>query len=259
MARATSCDGAVFAKGKIKNNALGWAPSQVSVQNLMDRASTFGSTRTIRDENYWLGSPLRVHRRCQEPMFSISNAIAYENSMLLATESCNHAKLAPSCWWDVSGPTIDRQYVPKHAEALIDLLMQAFMTMQYPDLYIISPFKEVIAQLQRQLLASQELKELFKQKFPDTALHSWIRQSVGTVHTFQGKQAAVVFFVLGADKSTLPAIEWASRKPNLLNVAVTRGQSRFYIIGDYALWKNWPHFEVAAKKLKAVRYSKASR
>lgn len=121
------------------------------------------------------------------------------------------------------------------------------------------PFKEVIAQLQRQLMASQELKELFKQKFIDTALHSWIRQSVGTVHTFQGKQAAVVFFVLGADKSTLPAIEWASRKPNLLNVAVTRGQSRFYIIGDYALWKNWPHFEIAAKKLKAVMYSKTSR
>ena len=164
-----------------------------------------------------------------------------------------------SLWWDVRGHTTDRQYVPKQAESLLDLLIQTFGSMPHPDLYISSPFKEVIAQLQRQLMASQELKELFKQKFIDTALHSWIRQSVGTVHTFQGKQAAVVFFVLGADKSTLPAIEWASRKPNLLNVAVTRGQSRFYIIGDYALWKNWPHFEIAAKKRKTVMYSKTSR
>jgi superfamily I DNA and/or RNA helicase len=68
---------------------------------------------------------------------------------------------------------------------------------------------------------------LFTKKLSAKPLHHWVRQAVGTVHTFQGKQAAAVFFVLGADKTTLSAIEWASRKPNLLNVAVTRAQSRF--------------------------------
>ena len=75
-------------------------------------------------------------------------------------------------------------------------------------------------------------------------------QAIGTVHTFQGKQACAVFFVLGADKSLSVPSNWASRKPNLLNVAVTRAQARFYMIGDYDLWKTWPHFEVAAKKLE---------
>lgn len=44
---------------------------------------------------------------------------------------------------------------------------------------------------------------------------------IGTVHTFQGKQASAVFFVLDEDRMTLGSVEWASRKPNLLNVAVT--------------------------------------
>ncbi len=243
-----------MAKSKIKDYMLNWAPSQVSVQNLMDRISCFGSERTIRDESYWLGSPLRVHRRCQEPMFSIANSIAYESSMLLATCQKQEFALPKSCWWDVCGNTSDRQYVPVQGNSLAHLLKQAFLSMQNPDVYVISPFREVISQLQQLLLADKELHELFSNKYSNISLHDWLRQSTGTVHTFQGKQAAVVFFVLGADKSTLSAIDWASRKPNLLNVAVTRAQSRFYMIGDYDLWKTWPHFDVAARKLERCKF-----
>lgn len=112
----------------------------------------------------------------------------------------------------------------------------------------------MVTQVQHLLLVDKEVHELFKQKFSTIRLHDWVRQAIGTVHTFQGKQALAVFFILGADKSTLGAIEWASRKPNLLNVAVTRAQSRLYIIGDYDLWKLWPHFDVAAKKLERRRW-----
>lgn len=239
-----------MAKSKIKDHLLSWAPSQVSVQNLMDRTSIFGSHRQIREESYWIGSPLRVHRRCQEPMFSIANTIAYEGSMLLATAPGKESSLPPSCWWDVGGHASNRQYVVEQGDALIHLLMDSFKKMKTPDLYVISPFREVIAQVQELVMKDPTLGEFFKQKFRAIPLQQWVRQAIGTVHTFQGKQAAVVFFILGADKSTLGAIDWASRKPNLLNVAVTRAQSRFYIIGDYNLWKTWPHFEVAAKKLE---------
>jgi hypothetical protein len=239
-----------MAKNKIKDFLLNWAPSQVSVQNLMDRTSIFGSKRHIQEESYWIGSPLRVHRRCQEPMFSIANAIAYEGSMLLATLPGNEVSLPPSSWWDVCGPAKTRQYVVEQGDALVHLLMDAFAKMNKPDLYVISPFREVITQLQKLILKERILGEIFKQKYPFIPLQHWVQQAIGTVHTFQGKEAAVVFFVLGADRSTLGAVEWASRKPNLLNVAVTRAQSRFYIIGDYNLWKTWPHFDVAAKKLE---------
>lgn len=248
-----------MAKSLIKDYALIWSPSKVSVQNLMDRISIFGSERTILDESYWLGSPLRVHRRCLEPMFSISNIIAYANSMLLVTESGKEIALPPSCWWDVPGHTSYRQYVPKQGDALIQLLMDSFANMSHPDLYVISPFREVVNQIQQLVTNDKALTLLFKQKFPNISFQQWVRQAIGTVHTFQGKQAAVVFFVLGADETTLGAIEWASRKPNLLNVAVTRAQLRFYIVGDYALWKIWPYFEVAAKKLKRCNFSSTKR
>lgn len=241
-----------MAKSKLNDNTLSWAPSQVSVQNLMDRVSIFGSKRTILEENYWLGSPLRVHRRCLEPMFTIANTIAYEGNMLQATE-VKEISLPASCWWDVRGRATNRQVVPDQVAALLQLLMSSFAIMDTPDLFVISPFREVVSEIQQSLLEAKTIKKLFEQKFPSTPLLQWVKQAVGTVHTFQGKQAAAVFLVLGADKSTFGAIEWASAKPNLLNVAVTRAQSRFYMIGDYDLWRNRPYFEVAAKKLAPCR------
>lgn len=239
-----------MAKSRIKDDTLSWAPSQVSVQNIIDRTSIFGLKRTIRDESYWISSPLRVHRRCLDPMFTISNLIAYESSMLLVTQPGMELSLLPSCWWDVNGRASNRQYVSAHGNALMHLLKEIFISMDDPDLYVISPFREVVSQIQQLLIANKEFNGFFKEKFPTVSLSLWARQSIGTVHAFQGKQALVVFFVLGADRSTLGAVEWASRKPNLLNVAVTRARSRLYLIGDYDLWKKWPYFEVAAKQLE---------
>ncbi len=243
-----------MAKIRIKDYDLAWAPSQISVQNLMDRASVFGSMRTIREESYWLGSPLRVHRRCLEPMFTIANTIAYESSMLLATKPGSQNSLPLSCWWDISGHASDRQYVPDQGRALLHLLKDALLNMDLPEIFVISPFREVVAQLRQLIIESKSISELFKQKFPAIPFLHWVQQAFGTVHAFQGKQTTAVFFILGADKATFSAVEWASRKPNLLNVAVTRAQSRFYIIGDYDLWKTRPYFNIAAKKLERKRF-----
>jgi hypothetical protein len=239
-----------MAKIRIQDNSLDWAPSQISVQQVIDRISVFGSERTLRDVSYWVSSPLRVHRRCLEPMFTISNLIAYESSMHNATLNCGELSLPGSCWWDVGGNVSKKHYVSDHGDALLHLLKEMLKKMKSPDFYIISPFKEVIGQVQNLLSKDAELCHLFKDKFQAIPFSAWIRESIGTVHTFQGKQALAVFFVLGGDKSTSTAIEWASRKPNLLNVAVTRAKGRFYMIGDYDLWKTRPYFDVAAKKLE---------
>jgi len=244
-----------MAKSRIQDNTLEWVPSQVSVQNLLDRISSFGSERTMRHESYWVSSPLRVHRRCHEPMFSISNAIAYENSMHLAIDNDPTPDLPPSCWWHVEGGASHRQYVAEQGESLTQLLKEIFMQIERPDIYIISPFREVVRELQKLLSLDEELQKLFEAKFPGVFFSTFVRESVGTVHAFQGKQAIAVFFVLGADDSKLGALDWASSKPNLLNVAVTRARSRLYIIGDHDLWKQWPYFRVAAKKLTRRDYS----
>lgn len=66
------------------------------------------------------------------------------------------------------------------------------------------------------------------------------------MHTFQGKEEDIVFMVLGADADHHGAASWAASKPNLLNVALTRAQRRFYIVGDRNLWEGLPYFRETA-------------
>jgi len=99
-----------------------------------------------------------------------------------------------------------------------------------PDLYAISPFRT----------ARRGLEELLEQQFPSwgvrrkAAFERWLAKSVGTVHTFQGKEAEAVVLLLGG--RTPDAIDWATGTPNLLNVAVTRARRRLYVIGDRDAW-----------------------
>ena len=45
---------------------------------------------------------------------------------------------------------------------------------------------------------------------------------------------------------TGPARGFATREPNLLNVAVTRAKRRLYVIGNRDTWGNEPYFNVLA-------------
>jgi hypothetical protein len=54
----------------------------MSAQTLADRASWFGTDIMTDDGDIWVGSPLRVHRRCENPMFKISNHVAYNGLMV---------------------------------------------------------------------------------------------------------------------------------------------------------------------------------
>lgn len=47
---------------------------------------------------------------------------------------------------------------------------------------------------------------------------------IGTIHTFQEKQADIVILLLGGNKRKRGAIIWAAGKPNILNVAITRAK-----------------------------------
>lgn len=59
-----------------------WIPSYASVQHLADRVGRYGTTIRLGERSLWVSSPLRVHRRCDSPMFEISNQIAYEGMMV---------------------------------------------------------------------------------------------------------------------------------------------------------------------------------
>ncbi len=68
-------------------------------------------------------------------------------------------------------------------------------------------------------------------------LDEWCRDRVGTIHTFQGREADTVILLLGAPKASQQrARQWAASPPNIINVAVSRAKQNLYVVGSAAAW-----------------------
>lgn len=213
--------------------------TSLSVQSMADRANPFGWVTN----DTWTGSPLRVHRRCIDPMFSIANEIAYNNMMYNSTFGSTSNLIMQNGFVQVEGNVSGRHYVPEQGMAIKLMIMEEIRQLQdLPDLFVISPFSEIPSILKKEL--RQPIRKAlapFKQ-IDDDILKKWLDSHIGTVHTFQGKQAAGVIFCLGLDEKTKGAATWASSKPNLLNVALTRAKFRFVAVGDGKIWLRQPYF-----------------
>ncbi|UJL45601.1 hypothetical protein KFZ58_14525 [Virgibacillus sp. NKC19-16] len=221
-----------------------------SVQSLADRANPYGMYKRNSGNEQWIGIPLWVHRRCLDPMFTISNQMAYENKMVLGKngEFKPGDSLGISRWIDVKGKAKSRQYVKEQGDEVLHYVRKAIdqntESEDLPDLYIITPFTEVRNEI-RELLRSH----LKQRRFEKKKLDHWMKYNIGTVHTFQGKEAQTVLFVCGTDQTQEGAANWICQKPNLLNVAVTRAKERFIIIGDLERLKVKEHFKLLNQHL----------
>jgi hypothetical protein len=208
-----------------------WLPGRTSVQQLTDRVSVRGTYLNGPDSSMWVGSPLRVHRRCDQPMFDISNKVAYDGLMVFGTPPRRVIALPPSSWMHVAGPESEGHWVPAEGqvvETLIgDLIHQGVSA---DDIFLISPFRVVVRRL-RQIASRFSIK-------------------AGTIHTVQGKESDVIILVLGGDPRRPGAKQWASARPNLLNVAVSRARQRLYVVGNQAAWEQYQYFGVCAAVLK---------
>lgn len=232
-----------------------WNPHSYSVQGLADRVNPFGTELKQLGEPLWVGCPLRVHRRCIEPMFSIANAIAYDSKMVLATLGSRDDRFpaGPSQWVHVDGRCKGKHWVAEQGEEVLYLLAQMVAhSPEMPEVFVITPFKEISAELKKFL--KKEYRQWASEQLSPSDINKWLRDSVGTVHTFQGKEADVVIFVLGLDREKMGAAQWASQKANLLNVAVTRARYRLYVIGDKVLWGDLQYFKTALLSLSDRSY-----
>lgn len=218
-----------------------------SAQTLVDSASRYGYYRDREmTEDSWIGIPLWVHRRCQYPMFDISNELSYGGLMVQADK-----KFGKTGWFDVRGKA-EKKYVKEQGEFLARKIKK--MMEENPKIgdknekdviYVITPFANVAHQLARKLM------EIGFTRFKDGK-----PVNVGTIHTFQGKEAPIVFMVLGADSQSSGAAKWAVSEPNMMNVAATRAKKEFYVIGDKRLYLSL-HCDVAMTTYSIIdRYGK---
>lgn len=210
-----------------------WMPSWHSAQALADRSAKLGTMLGEEGSQLWIGSPLRLHRRCAPDMFAISNMIAYGGLMVYGGNGADDLPWPRTAWLDVKANTSEGHWVDAEGVRLQGLLSELLAAGVGSDqIAMISPFRDCAARLRR----IARIYELDLGK-------------VGTIHTAQGKEADVVIVVLGGNPKSDGAKAWASAKPNLLNVAVSRGKKRLYVIGDVDLWRKQNYFSTMASLL----------
>ena len=223
------------------------APS-ASVQTLADRASSWQATFDDGVEPRRVGAPLLVHRRCREPMFGVSNAIAYAGLMVQAVASGSDGPigraLGPSRWIDVDGIAESKWCAEEGRAVVAPLEALARAGVRQPDLFVISPFRDVAFGLRRMLEGEGSL---MAELGVDAA---WTRERVGTIHTAQGREAEAVILLLGAPEARQAGARgWAAGTPNILNVAVSRAKERLYVVGSHGAWSGVGHARTLAAAL----------
>jgi hypothetical protein len=210
-----------------------WLPGRTSVQQLADEVSPLGTYLPDDDGGgrVWIGAPLRVHRRCDEPMFGIANTVAYDGLMVFGTPPRKELSLPPSTWIDVPAVEASGHWIPEQGKVAWELLDSlAADGVDLREVFVITPFRAVADRLRR-----------IVDQFPDVR--------AGTIHTTQGKEADIVILMLGGHPQRPGARQWAAERPNLLNVAVSRARRRLYVIGDHTAWESYRYFRVLAERL----------
>lgn len=231
-----------------------------SVQIVADRANKFGA----KIGNMWVGCPLRVYKRCTEPMFTVANKIAYENLMIFDVNKSKKIPTVPkdNFWMDVKGKCIYRHYA-KEQGRVVQIIVQEFLKRTFAtqndiklteELFIISPFKAV----KNGIFGILKRMPLYHMNLKKEEWENIVNERVGTIHSFQGKQANNVIICLGADEENEGPVRWASSEPNILNVALTRAKYRVIVVGNRELWEKYEYFNTYLKELgdKVITYSR---
>ena len=220
-----------------------WIPPRASVQTLADRVTPFGTLLDQGEDKVWVSAPLLVHRRCDNPMFTLCNQIAYNNLMVNGVhrdlddpderfDSPTGPLIAPSYWADEPANSPGSHLQPSQIERLEKALAYLKDRGIPPSKVIaISPFRAVADRLR-------------------TLVPKYEGLQAGTIHTAQGREADVVILVLGGDPSKPGApANWA-RTPNLINVAASRAKRRLYVIGDHSFWAGHNYFRDLSNALR---------
>lgn len=176
---------------------------------------------------------LNEHYRCEPEIIQFSNGKFYDNNLVIKT-SKGQSDFSGIKGINVEGSAAYSTQGSKSAnnnreiEAIFNNLITNYEILKDRTIGIITPFRkqrELIKEQIDDLAADEEIGEL---------QHFFQGIEVGTVHTFQGDEKQIIFYssvISQGIKDT--TIRWINSSPNLINVAVTRAQECFIMVGDF--------------------------
>lgn len=215
---------------------------ELSVQSLADAQNPFaGIIKNLDGSESWVGCPLVIHRRCKDPMFTIANELSYGGFMINKTIDSDDPidPCKESCWitYDVSNiesSTGKDRYIQVQGQIAFELIQKLrARNAEFKDIFIITPFTSVAHGFKTYM---QSISDDVVNWTDKDNKSGWLKDNIGTVHTFQGKEAKVVIYMLGcqSDGTANGAIKWVNA--NNVNVAFTRAKEYIYVIGDATKW-----------------------
>ena len=228
---------------KIGGEGLGkYRSKELSVQSLADAQNPFaGIIKNLDGSESWVGCPLVIHRRCKGPMFTVANELSYGGFMINKTMDSDDPidPCKESCWITYDASNIESstgkdRYIKVQGQIAFELIQKLrARNAEFKDIFIITPFTSVAYGFKKFMGSlSDDTVNWTKE---DNKI-GWLNDNIGTVHTFQGKEAKVVIYMLGcqSDGSANGAIKWVNA--NNVNVAFTRAKEYIYVIGDAKKW-----------------------
>ncbi|GEM33944.1 DNA helicase [Nocardia neocaledoniensis NBRC 108232] len=209
-----------------------WMPDLASARRAADRGVRHGTWLTPADlaEPVWVGTPLRVHRRSDLPIFELTHRLAYDDDLLVFGTPERPEFPGENRWIDVRSARAEGNWIPGEGEALAELLAELTEDgVAAGDIRVLSPFRDV----------ARGAREVARAVIgPEFAAHQ-----VGTVHGMHGNSAEVIVLILGTSPAAGGSRRWAAADPSVLNAAVSRARRRVYVIGNYRLWSSQRYFD----------------
>lgn len=215
---------------------------ELSVQSLADAQNPFaGIIKNLDGSESWVGCPLVIHRRCKDPMFTVANELSYGGFMINKTIDSDNPidTCKESCWITYDASNIESstgkdRYIQIQGQIAFELIQKLrARNTRFKDIFIITPFTSVAHGFKTYM---QSISDDVVNWTDKDNKSGWLKDNIGTVHTFQGKEAKVVIYMLGcqSDGTANGAIKWVNA--NNVNVAFTRAKEYIYVIGDATKW-----------------------
>jgi predicted ATPase len=189
-----------------------FSPSQIDTATTYHRAA--GTTGQENDVGH--GIRLLEHYRCQPNIIAYCERIA-KYGLIAKTDPQDSRIVSNLVAYHVDGnitKNINQEEIIAIHEIIQNLLKQGYAL---EEIGVISAFRA----------QANALEDSLVKKFPGFK----DKNAIGTVHTFQGSERRVIIL---STKVCRPqhSINWINRRPNLLNVAVSRAKELFILVGN---------------------------